>query len=225
MTARKKAPEALIAERETRHAELAKERDAARKAVEAAHAILGMYERGPNTVGLGTLHEPPEGTLTIPERQRRAEEAVDLERDHEPFEEILAAEAEAHRAIRDNARKVVSKSGSMETLTREIADLRVEHRGHFIACAEEGSTGAEAQLDRLLAEFDTTVELLKGAWGRWSEVGIPVSTNDLAHVRHELEEVRRECCWPRRSEAAYRGQPKTSLSVSEAREPLIELIG
>ena len=96
-----------------------------------------------------------------------------------------------------------SKARSVETLKAEVADLKAEHRTYFVEKAERGYRVAEAQLDKLLATFAETQQTLRGAWSQWSELDVRCSTDDLDHIRVRLEAVRRECCWPGRSEAAY----------------------
>jgi hypothetical protein len=108
----------------------------------------------------------------------------------------------------------------METLKREKAALEAEHRDYFIAKAEEGSRGGEAQLDKLLAVFDETSAVLGDMWSRWTRVDMRTSTNDLDHIRRELEKVGTECCWPGRTEANYRqsqqAPPGARVSNAEA---------
>jgi hypothetical protein len=213
MAARKKDPtpgeqiealEGLRAEKEAR-------RDGAQTALSNAYDMLGQAESGPNISHPGPPRPPADGSPTIPERLRAAKRMEELDREHEPFEAIREAAGELQNVIKISRETVEATTDAISTLTDEIATLRAEHRAYFVGLAEAGSAAADAQLDRLLTTFEETVKVLKDTWGRWGLVGIPVSATDLAHARLELQEVRRECCWPCRSEAAYRAsQPTTA---------------
>jgi hypothetical protein len=101
--------------------------------------------------------------------------------------------------------------------------MKAEHRGSFIADAEEGSRAGEAQLDGLLAKIDETKPVVVRMWDGWSSAGIPIRTDDLDNVRRLVAKIRREFCWPDRSEekwqarkAAEQAQPAARLSNREA---------
>jgi hypothetical protein len=205
---------------------LAVEKATAQSELERSYDALGIGEPlGPNTAGRPTVRPLPAGELSIVERRQIAEEAQALGRDHEPFEVIAKDEGELGAKIRANGPRTVALEGAMRTLAEEIEAVEAEHRGFFVRLAEEGAGAAEAQIDALLKALDATTQVLQDTWGRWNRVSIGVSTRDLAHVRRELEETRRTCCWPQRSEAAYRSrEATTTLSVPEVREQLLEMI-
>ncbi len=215
---RKASPGEQIEALEALKAEKATKRDGAQTALSSALDMLGVPETGPNILHPGPPRPPADGSLTIPERLKAAKRLDELGREHESFEEIHAAAAELHNIIKISRETVEATGGAIVTLDDEVATLRAAHRDYFVELAEEGSAAADAQLDRLLALYEETVGVLKDMWGRWTLVGIPISTNDLAHTRLELQEVRRGCCWPCRSEAAYRAsQPTTSPEHTGAR--------
>jgi hypothetical protein len=228
MSARKKDPNPAerVDEISAQRMKLAVEKATARSEVERAYDALGVAEPlGPHAAGRPVVRPLPEGQLSIVERRQRAEEQQALGRDHEAFEAIVKDEASLGAKIRANGPRTVALEGAMRTLAEEIEAVEAEHRGFFVKLAEEGAGAAEAQIDALLKALDATTEVLQDTWGRWNRVSIPVSSRDLAHVRRELEETRRECCWPQRSEAAYRSrEATTSLSVPEVREQLLEMI-
>ncbi len=225
MTARKKdepTPGEQIEALERLRSMKETEKDAAQIALSGAFDLLGVAEGGPNINHPGPPRPPADGSRSIVERLKAAKHMEELGRDHEPFEEIRAAADELHNIIAACRETIEAKADAIGTLTDEVAQLRAEHRDHFIACNEQGSRAGEAILDEVLAAIDAAKPVVAGMWDGWSRVGIRISRNDeLDNARRVVENIRRECCWPGRSEAAYRGsQPKTSLSVPEVREQL-----
>jgi hypothetical protein len=207
-----KNPDQLTGEREKRREEIEQELAEAVREKEAAYAILEIPERGPNTAGQGTMHRAPEGELTIPERRQAVEDAQELRRETpESLEAIAADEAQAHHALEVSTRRIASLNRAEATLRGEIKQIERDAPDYFRARTEEGSSAAVVQMDKLLAVFDETTQVLKvDAWAAWTRLeGVTgeksgISTDDLGHVRVVLENVRRTCCWPGQSEANYR---------------------
>jgi hypothetical protein len=199
MTPRQKAsPGEQIAALERLKEQKLAERDAAQTALSGAYDLLGVAEGGPNIAHPGPPRPPADGSPSIPARLKHAEHMEELDRPHEPFEEIRAAEAELHNVIKAARSTIERKTDATGTLIEEIAALRAEHRAYFIACAEEGSAGAEAQLGKVLEEVDSSIEVLRAAWDGWTLLEIPIATDDaLLHIRLQVEELRRRCCYPR----------------------------
>lgn len=240
MSARKKAPPTpseQVAEISAQRMALAVERATARSEMERAYDALGVAEPlGPNAAGRPMVRPLPEGQLSIAERLQTAGELRRIGQDHEPIEPIKAEAAELWQVIKDNGPAIVELDGSMKRLADEIEALEARHRDYFVKLAEEGSRAAEAQVDKLLEAFDETTQALNDMWGRWGRVSIGVSTRDLSHIRRELQEARRECFWPGRSEENWRARKAAEQAPAGARlsnrdsqgpaaEPLLESIG
>ena len=223
-------PEALIAGREKLIERKVEERGRAQDAVKSAHVLLALPEGGPNVVH-ASIPRPPDGTLTIPERWKAAKWLDELERDHEPFATIKKAEEKLHKAIEAGREKIESPTDAIQTLKDELKQIEADHHDHFRKRAEEGSRSGDAQRDKLLAVFDETTQALGDMWSRWTRVNTPISTRgDLGHIRRELEEVRKGCCWPGHTEANYRESqqappPAPKLTNREARVRFMEAAG
>jgi hypothetical protein len=57
----------------------------------------------------------------------------------------------------------------------------------------------DGQVERLISH--RPVKGLRELSSGWTQLGMPIRTQDLSHVRRELEEVKRSCLWPMRTEA------------------------
>ena len=65
--------------------------------------------------------------------------------------------------------------------------------------------------------FDETKAQLDSMWSRWTQVKIGIATNDMGHIRLELKEVRRTCCWPAKSGSEGKWQALKAREEAPAR--------
>src|SRR6185312_2035711 len=97
--ATKQTPQERIDALEQQQVKLAVQRSETELEMRAAYGLLELRERGENTAGPGTLHPPPAGQSTLPERRKAAEEAQALGREGETLEAIAAEEQAAQQVL------------------------------------------------------------------------------------------------------------------------------
>ena len=162
----KETPEEMVAESQRQRMKLAVERAEAERDLLAAYVALQIPSaaRTPRAEAQSTLQQ--RARLLSMCVGRVAEEAAALGREGESLDDIAAAEAEAHRAIAINTRRIAALAGAMDQLKAEIGQLEEQHIEWFARRAHELSLAAVAGYERARAGARRRTHGATGGSGR-----------------------------------------------------------